>query len=322
MTVADTSTAPVRTRGSQAATTKPSRVAAMFERVAPPLVAGLLFLVAWEVLVHLLDVSRFILPPPSAIALSVVKHFPVLMEALGFTAQITLVAFAAAVILGVTTGVLIIQNAGVERMVWPYAVALQVTPMIAIAPLVVIWVWLDRVWLSLMILATIVAYFPMLSNTVIGLKSADRGLSEMFTLYRATRWQRFRYLQMPTALPFILGGARISAGLSAIGGVVAEFVAGSGASNGLAWQIIHAGSMLDVPRMFAALFVLSCFGLAAPLPAPMCRAERNPAPTGRPSGASATPRGGRRRTGPDKRPRRCRRRGQGRQSLQELERVG
>lgn len=262
MTVADTSAEPVRTRESPAVPATPSRLAAMLEGVAPPVLAGVVFLGLWEVLVHVLDVSRFILPPPSSIAISVVTHFPVLMEALAFTAQITLVAFAAAVILGVTTGVLIIQNARVERMVWPYAVALQVTPMIAIAPLVVIWVGLDRVWLSLMILATIVAFFPMLSNTVIGLKSADRGLSEMFTLYRATRWQRFRYLQMPTALPFILGGARISAGLSVIGGVVAEFVAGSGASNGLAWQIIHAGSMLDVPRMFAALFVLSCFGLS------------------------------------------------------------
>jgi NitT/TauT family transport system permease protein len=184
------------------------------------------------------------------------------MRALAYTAAITLGAFALAVVSGVTLGVLLTQNRAIERVFWPYAVALQVTPMVAIAPLVVIWVGLDRVWLALLILAWIVAFFPMLSNTAIGMKSADHGLRDVFTLYGGSRWKRFRYLQLPAALPFILAGARISAGLSVIGAVVAEFVAGSGSSTGLAWTILESGSMLNVPRMFAALVVLSVFGLS------------------------------------------------------------
>ncbi len=226
-----------------------------------PLIGGVVFLLLWEGAVRVLHVSKFILPAPSAILTTLVTEFPELMRALAYTATITVTAFLLAVISGVTLGVLLTQNRRIERMFWPYAVALQVTPMVAIAPLVIIWVGLDRVWLALMILAWIVAFFPMLSNTAIGMKSADHGLRNVFTLYRASRWKQFRYLQLPAALPYILSGARISSGLSVIGAVVAEFVAGSGSSTGLAWTIVESGSMLNVPRMFAALFVLSAFGL-------------------------------------------------------------
>lgn len=229
---------------------------------ALPLLGGLAVLGLWEGLVHLLKVSRFILPPPSLIARTLVAEFPELMRALAFTASITVSAFVMAVLSGVTLGVLITQHRRVERMFWPYAVAMQVTPMVAIAPLVVIWVGLDRVWLALLILAWIVAFFPMLSNTAIGMKSADHGLRNLFSLYEASRWKRFRYLQLPAALPYILAGARISSGLSVIGAVVAEFVAGSGSVTGLAWTIVESGTMLNVPRMFAALAVLSAFGLS------------------------------------------------------------
>jgi NitT/TauT family transport system permease protein len=226
-----------------------------------PLLGGIVFLLIWEAIVRGFAVSKFVLPPPSAIAMTLVQQFPALMHALAYTATITVCAFVLAVVSGISLGVLLTQNRRIERMVWPYAVALQVTPMVAIAPLVVIWVGLNRTWLALMILAWIVAFFPMLSNTVIGIKSADHGLRNVFTLYRASRWHRFRYLQLPAAMPYILAGARISSGLSVIGAVVAEFVAGSGSSTGIAWTIVESGTMLDVSRMFAALFVLSAFGL-------------------------------------------------------------
>lgn len=230
------------------------------EALAPAL-GGIIFLIIWEVLVTHFQVSRFILPPPSAIIAKMIQDFPALMKALAFTASITVCAFLAALVTGVTFGVLLTQNRQVERILWPYAVALQVTPMVAIAPLVVIWVGLTRVWLGLMILAWIVAFFPMLSNTAVGMKSADHGLRNVFSLYKASRWQLFRYLQLPSALPYILAGARISSGLSVIGAVVAEFVAGAGNATGLAWTIVESGAMLDVARMFAALFMLSAFGL-------------------------------------------------------------
>ena len=187
---------------------------------------------------------------------------PELLHALAFTAAITLSAFLLALASGVMLGVALTQNRRIERMLWPYAVALQVTPMVAIAPLVVIWVGLSRAWLALLVLAWVVAFFPILSNTVLGMKSADHGLKNVFTLYRASRWQRFCHLQLPAALPYIIAGMRVSAGLSVIGAVVAEFVAGSGGTTGLAWVITQSGSMLDIARMFAALVVLTAFGLA------------------------------------------------------------
>jgi NitT/TauT family transport system permease protein len=227
----------------------------------PPL-AGLLFLLGWEGVVRYYQVSKFILPPPSLIVATLVEQRTELFSALLFTAIITLSAFALAIASGVVLGVLLTQNWTIERTFWPYAVTVQVTPMIAIAPLIIIWVGLDRVWLAMLIMAWMVAFFPMLSNTAIGMKSADHGLRNVFALYDASRWKQLRYLQFPSALPFILAGARISAGLSVIGAVVAEFMAGSGSAKGLAYAIVESGAMFNIPRMFAALMLLSAFGLS------------------------------------------------------------
>jgi NitT/TauT family transport system permease protein len=228
----------------------------------PSVLAGLAFLGAWQFAVSAFAVPPYILPAPTVIAASLWTNRAELMRALGNTAVVTLAAFALAMISGIVLGTVLTLSRTLERIVWPYAVALQVTPIIAIAPLVLIWVGLSRVWLALLILSWLVAFFPILSSTVIGVKSVDRGLNSLFTLYGASRWQRLRYLQWPSALPFILTGARISSGLSVIGAVVAEFVAGSGTSTGLAWTIIQSGNMLDIPRMFAALTLLSAFGIA------------------------------------------------------------
>ena len=241
--------------------TEAERRQAVLGRIAPPL-AGLLFLLGWEVVVRYFNVSKFILPPPSLILTTLVDQRADLLGALLFTAIITLSAFLLAIVSGVTLGILLTQNAIVERTFWPYAVTMQVTPMIAIAPLIIIWVGLDRVWLAMLIMAWMVAFFPMLSNTAVGMKSADHGLRNVFALYGASRWKRLRLLQLPSALPFILAGARISAGLSVIGAVVAEFMAGSGTARGLAYAIVESGAMFNIARMFAALVLLSAFGLA------------------------------------------------------------
>ncbi len=227
-----------------------------------PFAAGALFLGTWEFLVHYLKVSKFILPAPSAIVTTFVKEWPAIYVALKYTATITIGAFVTAVVTGIFFGVLLTSHKRIERTFWPYAVTMQVTPVVAIAPLVIIWVGLDRVWLSMLILAWMVAFFPMLSNTAVGMKSADHGLRNVFELYEASRWKRFRYLQLPSALPYILAGARISSGLSVIGAVVAEFVAGSGGSRGLAFMIVESGTLLNIPRMFSALLMLSIFGMS------------------------------------------------------------
>jgi NitT/TauT family transport system permease protein len=221
-------------------------------RVGVPVTVGIVFVVAWELLVRYLAVPRFVLPAPSMIATALIDDFLPLAGSLWVTLKVTLSAFAVALVLGVLIAILFAQSRLFEMSLFPYAVVLQVTPIVSIAPLVLIWVGLDHLERALLILATIVAFFPILSNTTLGLKSVDHNLQNLFDLYGATRWQRLRDL---------LGGMRISGGLALIGAVVAEFVAGSGTGTGLAWRIVEAGNRLNIPRMFAALLLLSFLGI-------------------------------------------------------------
>jgi NitT/TauT family transport system permease protein len=171
-------------------------------------------------------------------------------------------ALAAAVILGGGIAVLFAQSRLLEISLFPYAVVLQVTPIVAIAPLIIIWLK-DDVFLSLLVCAWIVAFFPVVANTTLGLKSADRNLVDLFRLYGVSRWQMLRHLQIPSALPYFLSGVRISGGLALIGAVVAEFVAGTGGTDtGLASRILEAGYRLEFARQFAALLLLAGTGVA------------------------------------------------------------
>ena len=186
---------------------------------------------------------------------------PSLLGSLWITLRITAMALATATVLGGLLAVLLAQSRWIEASVFPYAVILQVTPIVAIAPLIIIWVN-DVTW-SLLICAWLVAFFPILSNTTLGLNSTDRNLDDLFRLYGANRWQALLYLRMPTALPYFLAGLRISGGLALIGAIVAEFVAGTGgAESGLAFRILESGYRLQIPRMFAALLLLSATGIA------------------------------------------------------------
>jgi NitT/TauT family transport system permease protein len=207
-------------------------------------------------------VPVFGLPAPSAIWTALVENFASLMASLWTTLRVTLEAFALAVLGGVALAILFSQSRAIENALYPYAVILQVTPVVAITPLILIWVGYDRIDLVLVIIAFIVAFFPILSNTTLGLKSADHNLIDLFRLYGASRWQILLRLQLPTALPHLLGAMKISGGLALIGAVVAEFVAGSGAATGLAWRIVEAGHNLEIAKMFAALALLAGLGIA------------------------------------------------------------
>jgi NitT/TauT family transport system permease protein len=231
-------------------------------RVAVPILIGIMFLALWEFGVRYFQVSRFVLPPPSSIVSALIEDFPSLAGSLWNTLRVTIEAFLAALVLGVLFAVLFAQSRLFEISLFPYAVVLQVTPIVSIAPLILIWVGLNHVERALLILATIVAFFPILSNTTFGLKSADHNLRNLFDLYQASRWQRLFGLEFPSALPYLLAGAKISGGLALIGTVVAEFVAGSGSGTGLAWRIIESGNRLNIPRMFAALLLLSALGIS------------------------------------------------------------
>ena len=230
-------------------------------RVVVPIIVGIVFVAAWEGLVRYLAVPRFVLPPPSMIVTALVDDFFPLVASAWVTLKVTLSAFIVALVLGVVIAILFAQSRLFEMSLFPYAVVLQVTPIVSIAPLVLIWVGLDHLERALLILATIVAFFPILSNTTLGLKSVDHNLQSLFDLYGATGWQRLKELQFRSALPYLLGGMRISGGLALIGAVVAEFVAGSGTGTGLAWRIVEAGNRLNIPRMFAALLLMSLLGI-------------------------------------------------------------
>lgn len=230
-------------------------------RIIVPVALGILMVAAWQFIVWYLKIPKYILPAPSLIVASLWTGYSSLMPALRDTAIITFEAFATAVVLGTAFAVLFAQSRVFEISLFPYAVILQVTPVVAIAPFIIIWVGLDHVGRALLILATIVAFFPILSNTTLGLKSVDHNLRNLFDLYQASRWQRLRELQFPSALPYLLGGMKISGGLALIGAVVAGFVAGSGDGTGLAWRIVESANRLDIPRMFAALFLLSALGI-------------------------------------------------------------
>ena len=233
---------------------------ATWPKILMPLGVGILALTAWELAVRLQGIPVYILPGPILVAKTMVSDWGTLSGSLWITLSISLAALSAAVVMGVSLSVLFAQSKWVELSFFPYAVILQVTPIVAIAPLIIIWV--NDVKLSLLICAWIVAFFPILSNTTLGLNSADHNLLNLFQLYKATRFQTLMNLRLPSALPYFLGGLKISGGLALIGAVVAEFVAGTGGSqSGLAYRILESGYQLRIPRMFAALFMISISGI-------------------------------------------------------------
>ncbi|WP_416676560.1 ABC transporter permease [Egbenema bharatensis] len=228
---------------------------------------GLLVLALWEVGVRLTNTPPYLLPGPILVCQTLIRDWGVLFPALLVTLKITIVAFVAAIVSGLSIAVLFTQSKWVERSFFPYAVILQTTPIVAIAPLIILWVrqvfpGQHSTFISLVICAWIVAFFPILSNTTLGLNSADHNLINLFQLYRASRWQTLLYLRLPSALPYFLGGLRISGGLALIGAVVAEFVAGTGGTrSGIAYQILMSSFNLQIPRMFAALLLTSVLGV-------------------------------------------------------------
>jgi NitT/TauT family transport system permease protein len=230
------------------------------QRVAAPLAVGLLMLLVWQGLCTALDVPPYLVPSPAAIARTLAEDWSLLAGSLWVTLRITLLAFALAVAVGTAAAFLFVQSRLIEASLFPYAILLQVTPVVAIAPLIIIWV--KEPTLALVICATLVAVFPILSNTVLGLRSVNPGLLALFRINHASRWDTLVRLRIPSALPYFFGGLRISCGLALIGAVVAEFVAGTGGTGaGLAYQILQAGFALNIPRLFAALFLITVTGV-------------------------------------------------------------
>ncbi|MBJ7555589.1 ABC transporter permease [Marinomonas spartinae] len=231
-----------------------------FVQIAAPIAVGVIFLLLWELIVRALGIAPYILPDPVAIFEALVDNWGVLFHALWVTLTVTFFAFAISVVLGVACSLLFIQSKWIEVSFFPYAILMQVTPIVAIAPLIIIWIN-DTTW-ALVVCAVIMAIFPVISNTTLGLRSVDPNLLNMFRMYRASRWQELVRLRIPGALPYFFGGLRISSGLALIGAVVAEFVAGTGgAKAGLAYMILQSSYNLQIPKMFAALFLITATGI-------------------------------------------------------------
>jgi NitT/TauT family transport system permease protein len=229
--------------------------------LAPPLVVGIVFLAAWEAVCRAFAIPSYLVPAPSLIGETFVADAPALMHSLLATLQVTLIALALSIVIGTAVAFLFVQSPIIERSFFPYAIILQVTPIVAIAPLIIILV--KNTQGALIICATIIAIFPIISNTTVGLRSVDAGHQDLFTINRASRLQNLVYLRIPGALPYFFAGLRVSSGLALIGAVVAEFVAGTGGRGaGLAYEILQAGYQLDIPRMFAALFLITLTGIA------------------------------------------------------------
>lgn len=228
-------------------------------RVCLPFVALAIGVLIWDLVVRINNIQPYVLPSPGLVMQTLINDWSLLWSSLLSTLTVTFEALALAFVGGVGLAMLFNRSRLFEYSLYPYAVILQVTPVVAIAPLLLIYLPQQAAVLAC---AWIVAFFPVLANTTLGLNAVDRNLAELFRLYGATRWQILRDLKLPAALPYMLGGLKIAGGLSLIGAVVAEIAAGSaGAGSGLAYRIAESGYRLNIPRMFAALILLSITGI-------------------------------------------------------------
>ena len=232
--------------------------------VAPSLLI-LAILAVWEAWAHYARVPSYLLPTPVAIGQALVANAPLLLASAWRTLAMSLEALAVACLVAIALALVVSLSATLERAVRPIAVAVQVTPVVAIAPLFVIWAGVDHPDRAIIALAAIVAFFPVFSGTARGLASADPDLERLFDLYGARPLQRLVRLRLPSAVPFIVEGAKVASGLAIIGAVVAEWVAGGGGSQGLAWRILEAGNRLETAEMFAAILALALMAAAVHL---------------------------------------------------------
>lgn len=237
------------------------RLKKSFTRCGLPLLMFAAVIALWEVGVRVAEIPHYILPTPSRILITLWEQRLLLAVSWWFTLKITLGALLLAALGGVLLASAFALSRTVERALLPFAITLQVTPIVAIAPLILIYV--ESTTAALLLCTWIVAFFPILSNTVVGLRAIDPNLRDLFTLYRASPWQRLRWLRLPSALPYFVAGLKISGGLALIGAVVAEFAAGAaGRETGLASRILEASFRTDIPRMYAALLLIAATGLA------------------------------------------------------------
>lgn len=231
------------------------------KRVLAPLILIAALLGGWEIACRVLAVPSYLLPTPSAIWAAFLQSWPLLLASAWATLSTALLALVIASLVACALALTVSLNGLLEDAVRPIAVTLQVTPLVAIAPLVTIWAGIDHPERAVIGLAAVVAFFPIFSGALTGLKAVDPDLARLFDLYGASPLQRLIRLRLPSAVPALLEGHKVAAGLAVIGAVVAEFVAGSGGAQGLAWRILEAYNRLQTAKVFAALLTLAVLGV-------------------------------------------------------------
>jgi NitT/TauT family transport system permease protein len=253
---------PIQTTApSSPADAGPSRTRRLVSSLGPPALTFVLFLLAWRFVNGVLDVKPYILPPQERVLASFVEDGPYLLEQLWHTVKMSVVGYALAIAVGVSVAILFSQSKVLERSLYPYAILLQTTPIIAIAPLIVIWAGIGDN--SVVIIAFIIALFPIIANTTLGLTSIDNNLLNLFRLNNASRWQELIWLRIPFSLPYLFTGLRISSGLAVIGAIVGEFLVGTGGTGGgMGYVLIVAAGQLKTARLFAAVLLCALLGIA------------------------------------------------------------
>lgn len=222
-----------------------------------PVVSGIGGLIVWEATVRLLKLPAYLLPAPSHVAVVMVEYGPMLMRQLGFTAFAAAVGFAIALVLGITAGAAITASRLVDRMLYPWLVISHAIPKVVVAPLFIVWIGFGMT--SEIIFVVVFTVFPIVVNTVTGLKSTDPELLLLVRSMGARGLQSLWKVRVPNALPSIFAGIKISATLAPVGAVIGEFVA---SNQGLGHMLIQAVGSLETPLAFAAVFVISIFGIA------------------------------------------------------------
>lgn len=231
-----------------------------FQKIIIPASVAIILVLSWQIIVTAAEVPNYIFPSPYITIKTLISDWNLLGPSLFYTLKITFFSFFLAVVIGMAVAFVFVQSKAIETAFFPYAVLLQVTPIVAIAPLIIIWV--NNTTLALTICSTLVAIFPIISNTTLGLRTVSPNLLAYFQLRRANRLQVLIKLRIPSSLPYFFASLKIASGLSLVGAVVSEFVAGAGGANtGLAYQILQSGYQLNIPRMFAALILISLTGI-------------------------------------------------------------
>ncbi|WP_407647296.1 ABC transporter permease [Gracilibacillus oryzae] len=226
-----------------------------------PIIAFVVFLALWQSVPVLLGLEHYILPKPTDVVAAAIEDWSLLWPAVQITVVESVLGFFVSAVVGIGVSILLASSKVLERSIYPYAIVLQTIPVVAVAPIVVI--WFGAGYNSIVVISFLIGFFPVISNTLMGLNSVDKNKDELFTLYNATKWQKMWKLRIPSALPYMMTGLKISCTLSIVGAIVGEYIAGiGGGKGGLGYSITVAAMQVKTSYLFACGIAAAILGIA------------------------------------------------------------